>query len=310
MQEFLSLFNVALLSATLRVSTSLILAGLGYVICAQAGVVDMGLEGKLLCGAFLSVFVTGITGSHLLGVLAAMIGTALYSYIIGLVMVRLYANHTIVGIGSNFIVQGITAVLLVIVWDNAGTSDNYGKLGHALTDWFAKIPGIGGLFTRQTTIMPIAYLLVFIITIWLFKTKTGLRLRAIGENPAAADSLGLNVYRYQMLACAFSGLLCGLGGADLAIGQLGYFAKEMTSGRGYMALACAVVGRFNPKGMVIACIIVAFVDAMQVRLQTLYSISPEFFQIIPYLVPVVVISCFGGIKAPSGTGKPFRRGER
>lgn len=310
MQEFLSLFNMALLSATLRVSTPLILAGLGYVICVQAGVVDMGLEGKLLFGAFLSVFITGITGSQLLGVLAAMTGTALYSYIIGLVMVRLHANHTIVGIGSNFIVQGITAVLLVIVWDNAGTSDNYGKLDHVLTDWFAKIPGFGGLFTRQTTIMPIAYLLVFIITIWLFKTKTGLRLRAIGENPAAADSLGLNVYRYRMLACALSGLLCGLGGADLAIGQLGYFAKEMTSGRGYMALACAVVGRFNPKGMVIACIFVAFVDAIQVRLQTLYSISPEFFQIIPCLAPVIVISCVGGIKAPSGAGKPFRRGER
>ena len=310
MQEFLSLFNVPLLSATLRVSTALILAGLGYVICIQAGVVDMGLEGKLLLGAFLSVYITGITGSYLLGILSAMLGTALYSYIIGLVMVRFHANHTIVGIGSNFIIQGITAVLLVIVWDNAGTSDNYGKLAHSITDLMKKIPLIGDLFNRQTTIMLVAYVLVFLVSIWLFKTKTGLRLRSIGENPKAADSLGLNVYRYRMMACALSGVLCGLGGADLAIGQLGYFAKEMTSGRGYMALACAVVGRFNPKGMLIAAILVAFVDALQVRLQTAFSVSPEFFQIIPYLVPIIVISCFGGIKAPNGAGKPFKREER
>lgn len=113
-----------------------------------------------------------------------------------------------------------------------------------------------------------------------------------------------------MMACALSGVLCGLGGADLAIGQLGYFAKEMTSGRGYMALACAVVGRFNPKGTLIAAILVAFVDALQVRLQTAFSVSREFFQIIPYLVPIIVISCFGGIKAPNGAGKPFKREER
>ena len=310
MQEFLSLFNITLFSATLRVSTCLILAGLSYVICAQSGVVDMALEGKLLFGAFISVFLTQITGSQIVGLIGAVILTGVYGYLLGLVMVKLHANQTIVGIGSNFLMRGITAVLLVIVWNNAGTSDNVGKLASPITDLLKELPFIGKLFNRQSAVMLLAYILVIAVSVFLYKTRAGMRLRAIGENPAAADSLGLNVHRYRLLACTVGGMLCGLGGADLSLGQLGYFAKEMTDGRGYIALACAIVGRFTPSRMLITALLVGLVDALQVRLQTVYGLSPEFFQIIPYLVPIIVISCFGGIKAPSGTGKPYRRGER
>ena len=310
MGSILGLFNLTLLSATLRVSVPLVLAGLCYVICARAGVTDMGLEGKMLFAAFMAVLFTDLTGSPFLGALGAMLSTAVVSYLMGLVLIKLHAQQVIVGIGLNFLMQGITAVLMVVVWENPGSSASVSRLSSGLPDLFAKIPVIGDAFAMQTPILFIALLMVAAAHVFLFYTRAGLRMRSVGENPMAADSLGINVQRYRIAACVVGGMLCGLAGADLTIGQLGYFARNMTSGRGYIALACGVVGRFKPSGMLLTALLIALVDALQVRLQTLFNLPPQFFQIVPYVVPIIVISCFGGVKGPDGMGKPYRRGER
>ena len=310
MQEFLGLFNVGLISAALRVSTPLIMGGLSYAICAQAGVVDMALEGKMLFGAFLAMLIADMTKSQMIGVMGAALITAIYGGILGVVMVKLHGHQTVVGIGSNFLMQGFTAVFLMAIYGNTAVSVNVGKLDSSITKALAKIPVIGVIFQRQTIIMLVAIIAAVLISIYLRKTKSGLRLRSIGENPAAADSLGLNVHRTRILACVVAGFLCGLGGADLSVGQLGYFGKDMVSGRGYIALSCGVVGRYKPIPTMIVAMLVALIDAFQVRLQTVYNVPPEFFQIIPYLIPIIVIVLFGGVRSPGGFGKPFRRGER
>lgn len=304
------LINLSLLVAAIRISVPLILGGLCYVICARAGVTDMGLEGKMLFGAFMAVLFTDLTGSPFLGTVGAMLSTAAVSFLIGLVLVRLRAQQVIVGIGLNFLMQGVTSVLIVIVWGNAANSAVVERLSTAIPELIGRIPVLGSLLGTQTPIAIFALLAVIAAHLFLSRTRCGLRLRAIGENPAAADTVGISVYRYRLLVCLAGGLLCGLAGADLTIGQLGYFARNMTSGRGYIALACGVVGRFTPLGMLLTALLIALVDAMQIRLQALFSLPPQFFQIIPYVVPIVVISAFGGVKSPSGMGKPYRRGER
>lgn len=310
MSTFFGLFNEALFNSMLRISVPMILAGMCYVICARAGVIDMGLEGKMLFGAMMAVIVTDITGNPLTGMIGAMISTSVVAWIVGLIMVKLHSQQVIVGIGLNFLMQGLTTVLLAVIWGNPGNSIEVPRLSSALTDFLSGIPIIGGLFEMQTPILLLAFVVIIGVSLWMFRTKSGLRLRSIGENPSAADCLGLHVSRYRLLACILGGMLCGLAGADLSIGQLGYFAKNMTAGRGYIALSCAIVGGYKPIGVFIAALLIALVDALQMRLQAVFAIPPQLVQIIPYMVPIIVISGFGGVRAPAAMGKPYRRGER
>lgn len=310
MSTFLGLFDISLLNAMLRISVPLILASLCYAVCAQAGVIDMGLEGKMLFGAFSAVLMTQITGSPILGLLLSLIMTASIAGLIGLVMVKLHAQQVIVGIGFNFFMQGLTTVMLAAYWGNPGNSEEVPRLGNSMVKTLATIPGIGKLFRLQTNFLPLTLVIIVLISIWLFYTKSGLRLRSVGENPIAADCQGISVHRYRILACIIGGMLCGLAGADLSLGQLGYFAKDMTAGRGYMALSCAIVGRYKPSGLLVSSLLIAFIDALQMRMQAAFAIPPQFMQMIPFIVPVLVISGFGGAKPPSSLGKPYIRGER
>lgn len=310
MQSFFNLIDVSLLSATLRIGTTLILGALGYSICSRSGVIDMGIEGKLLLGAFVATYVTFLTDKPYIGVIAAMLVTAVYNFVVGLMLIKLRAQQVIVGIGSNFFMIGLTTVLLNVLWKQPSTSPPVPRLDKGVSGLLSKLPLIGKIFQMQTPIMPIVFLLILVAFIVFFKMRIGLRLRAVGENPVAADSLGIRVNSYQLIAMLICGLLCGLGGADLTVGQLGYFGKEMISGRGFIALSCAVVGRFHPFGIVATSLFFAFVDALQIRLQGAFSIPGQFFQIIPYLTPIIVLAIFSGFKTPSGLGKPLQRGER
>lgn len=310
MHSFFSLIDLSLLGATLRIGTTLLLGSLGYSICSRAGVIDMGIEGKLLLGAFIAAYVTYLTGNPTVGVLVAMLLTALYNVVVALMLVKLRAQQVIVGIGSNFLLLGLTTVLLNVLWLQPSTSPPVERLAKGITGPMSKLPLIGPIFKMQTPIMPIVFVLIVIAYIVFFKTRIGLRLRAVGENPVAADTLGIPVNRYQITAMLICGLLCGLAGADLTVGQLGYFGKEMISGRGFIALSCAVVGRFHPLGIVATSLAFAFVDALQIRLQGTFNVPGQFFQIIPYLTPIIVLGFFSGFKTPGGLGKPLNRGER
>lgn len=310
MAEILKIFDASLLCAMFRISTPMVLGGLAYVICARAGIVDMGIEGKLLFGAFISAVFTILTGNSLLGILLAIVVMVFVSWIVSVLFTRLHAQQVIVGIALNFFMTGLTTVMLRMIWDQNSVTPQFERLSSSVSETLNKIPIIGGVFDRQT---PIFYFAIFaVVATWLvlYYTKFGLRLRSIGENITAADSLGINVCRYQTVAMIVSGILCCIGGADLSVGQLGYFAQDISAGRGFIALACGVVGRFHPIGMLIVTLFISLVDALQMRFQGLFGWPPQIFQIIPYIAPIIILVSFGGAKAPSCLGKAYRRGER
>ena len=310
MEMFFALLTPALFGSMLRTSTPVLFGALAYTLSARAGITDMGIEGKLLFGAFAGAFMTELTGSPLLGALFAMVVTAVVNWLIGLILVKLRAQQVIVGIGLNFFMTGLTTVLLATVWKQPSNSPSFQRMRSPLASALMRLPGVGEIFEMQTPTLFLAWAAAIVMFVVTFRTRVGLRLRAVGENPRTADSLGINVHRYQLLSMLLGGMLCGLGGADLSVGQLGFFAKEMIAGRGFVALACASVGRFHPLTVVAVTLMVSLVDALQVRLQGAYEVPVQFFQIIPYIAPIIVLCCFGGTRAPAAMGKPFKRGER
>lgn len=312
MDSFFSIFDISFVSAMLRMSVTYMLAGLAYSLCAQCGIIDLALEGKLLGGAFIAVWISHETGSAEMGMLAAMVLMGVLSLIAALPIVFMTANQVVVGTGLNFVMQGLTTVGISIVWNRAGTTEQVAQLSSGLSHFLASLGGrdIKALFAMQTPILYITIVIMLLAWVAMYKTRKGLRLRAIGENTPAADSLGIKVQAYQLAALVLSGVLCGLAGADLSIGRLNYFTKEMSAGRGWIALAVGILGRFNPLLVALAALLIGAVEAMQIRLQSVFSLPPQLFQLIPYVVPVLILAGFGGMKLPSWLGKPYKRSER
>ncbi len=312
MAEFFGLFDISLLSALLRMSVTYMLAGLAYSICAQCGIIELSLEGKMLGGAFIAVWISYATGSAWMGTLAAMLLMGLLSLLAALPIVFMMANQVVIGTGLDFIMQGLTTVGISIVWGLDGASPQVAQLSSSVSNFLGSLGGRNTklLFGMQTPILYIAIVLLVAAYIVMYNTKKGLRLRAIGENTSAADTLGINVHAYQWGALIISGMLCGLAGADLSIGRLDYFNRDMLAGRGWIALSVSVLGRYNPLLVMLASLLVGMVEALQIRLQSVFSIPPQLFQIIPYVVPVLILAGFGGMKNPSWLGKPYRRSER
>lgn len=311
MAEFLALFDLSYLSALLRMSVTYLFAGLAYSICAQAGVIDLALEGKLLGGAFAAVCVTYLTGSPVAGVLGAAAAVALISLITALLIVYLGANQVVVGTGLNFMMKGLTTVGISIVWNRSGTTDQVQQLESHVSQWLGSLgPHMQTLFSMQTPLLYLGLIVIAVAYVVFYKTPTGLRLRAIGENTPAVDSLGVSVTRYQIAALVISGMLCAIAGADLSIGRLDYFTKEMSAGRGWIALSVGILGRFNPLGVLLSALMIGGVEALQIRLQSAFSIPSQLIQTIPYVVPILVLAGFGGVKLPSWLGRPYKRTER
>lgn len=311
MSEFLAIFNASFIAALLRMSVTYMLAGLAYSICARTGIIDLALEGKILGGAFVAVWFCYKTGSPTAGVIAAVIFMGIMSLLAAIPIVILGANHVVVGTGLNFVMQGLTTVGISIIWNRAGTTDQVAQLSSRISKYLSSFGNSAKfIFAMQTPILYFGIVLIMIAWIVIYRTRIGLRMRAIGENTPAADSLGINVRRYQLLALMISGMLCGLAGADLSIGRLNYFTKEMSAGRGWISLAVGILGQFNPAYVLLSALMIGGVEALQIRLQSAYNVPSQLFQIIPYVVPILILAGFGGVKLPSWLGKPYKRSER
>ena len=317
MDTFLSIFSVALFAATIRAATPLILAALGGIFSERSGVVNIALEGIMLVGAFFAMAVSFYASqmgmspavSAWLGVLGAVLTGFLLSMIHAVVSIRFQADQIVSGVAINILALGLTGFLLQLFFNTSGNSPSVPNLSAANIPFLSSIPIIGDIFINQPPFIWMALIAVPVASFVLYRTPLGLRLRAVGENPKAADTVGVNVFKLRYLGVALSGVLAGLAGAYLSIGQLNIFTENMTNGRGYIALAAVIFGKWSPWGAFGACLLFGFADALQISLQNAgVNLPSEFLLMLPYLLTLIALAGFiGRSNPPAAVGVPYEK---
>ena len=305
-----SVLNIGLLAATLRMATPLIYTAIGGVFTERSGVMNIGLEGMMLFGAFAAVVGSYYTGSPWLGVLAAMIIGGLVGLLHAWASVTLRADQIVSGAAINLLAVGVSNYLLIALWQRPGVSPRVAGLSTVRLPLLADLPLLGPFFASQNALTYAALTLVIVAHVVLFRTPLGLRIRAVGEHPRAADTVGVDVYRLRYLCVVFSGVMAGLGGAYLSVAYLSLFTKQMTQGRGFIALGAMIFGKWTPLGSLGACLLFGFADALQLALQTRgFPIPADFLMAIPYLLTLIALATFvGRAVAPAAIGQPYVKG--
>ncbi|SFQ00021.1 simple sugar transport system permease protein [Oscillibacter sp. PC13] len=287
-----------LISSMLRLGVPLLLAALGVLVSAKAGIVNMGMEGNMLFCAFIGALVTYWTDMPLVGLLAAVIAGLLYSLCMGVFIIKWRGNHVVVGLGFNFLMIGATTVLLKAVWNSSGNSAPLVRLPQMELPWLG----------QQSITLVIAIFAVFAVWFLLNKMNLGFRIRAVGEHPAAADSVGVNVMMYRFIALGIAGILGGLAGAELSIGQMGYFTKQMTASKGFLAYSAVIFAGYDPIYVVLTTMLLGLLDAFQMRAQSMFNIPGQLLLMLPYLVTLLALFGVGDKKKPKAAGKIYVRG--
>ncbi|SHF65461.1 nucleoside ABC transporter membrane protein [Kaistia soli DSM 19436] len=301
---------VGFLSASMRLAIPIMLAALGGLFAERSGVLNIGLEGMMLVGAFFG-FVAAYASGHLaIGVAVAVLAGLVAGLILGFYTITLGANQVVVGIALNLLAVGVTSFFYRLIF-GAGTErpriDAFVPLDLGR---LADIPVIGPLLFRQDALAYVALALVLVTGFVMAKTRFGLDIRAVGEHPEAAETLGVNVHRIRYLAIGLSGGMAALGGAFLSLSATGVFLDGMTAGRGYIALAILILGRRHAVGVLLASLLFGAADALQLRAQILPTGVPfQFLLMLPYVLTIIVLAGFvGRAGAPAALGVPFRRG--
>lgn len=308
MNEFwTAVLHINTLTTTLRLATPIALAAMAGTVSERAGVINIGLEAKLLAGAFAGAAGAYFTGSPWVGLLAALGAGALVGALFALFTLQLRADHVVAGIGLNIFILGLTTGLLQVLWGSRGTSPAVPGLPKWSVPMLKQLPGVGPLFANHSPLVYATLILAVGLTVWLFQTPSGLRLRIVGEHPLAADSVGIDVQRTRLLLLIFAGALAALGGAQLSLGHLSLFSQNMSAGRGYIALAANVFGRWHPGGALAAALLFAFTDALQMRIQTMPDPWPsELVQMLPYALTVLVLAgAFKRARPPAALGTHY-----
>ena len=301
-------FIVSLLAAAITMGTPLLYAALGEVICERSGVINLGVEGMMLIGACTGFIAGNSFGSPWAGVAAAVIAGALLALIHAFLTVTLRANQVVSGLAVTLFGTGLSGYLgQDYVGQPAGAV--FGKIAVPL---LSDIPIIGSILFKQDALVYISYFLVPFAAWYFYKTRSGLFLRAMGENPAAVDAAGINVFGLRYLYIVIGGALAGVAGAYLSLAYAPSWLENMTAGRGFIALAAVIFGRWSGAGVLLACLFFGFCDALQIRLQVgSFGVPYQFFQMIPYIATVVVLAGIGMKKAgPKSSGKPYLKEER
>lgn len=292
-EQIAVIFNISLLFMVFRVSTPILLASIGGMFSDLAGSVNIALEGLMLLSALLAVLVSTFTGSAWLGMLAGMIGATLLALILGYFSLNLKADIIIVGIAINIFASGFTVFLMNALTGEKGnfTSPETVPLPNIKIPILDSIPYLGDALSGHNVLFYVAVLLVALSHWFLYKHPMGLRIRAVGENPHAAESVGVNVTRIQYFAIAVSGMMSGLAGANLSLGYMNMFVRDMTAGRGFIALAAVLLGGRTPLGTFAAAVLFAFAEALSNVLQSL-KIPPQVVLMLPYVSTVAALVFF------------------
>jgi general nucleoside transport system permease protein len=296
-----------LLTGAVAISTALIFGALGGVITERVGVVNVAIEGQLLMGAFVCAVTSTVTGSIAVGIVSAAIAGVLVSFILGVFAIRYAVNQVIIGVVLNLLVAGLTTFLYQeVLLNNIQGLNAPPTLSRLPIPGLSLIPVIGPLLFDQNVIVYIMYVAVAGVTIGLFRTRWGLRLRAVGEHPQAADTVGINVARTRFWNVALAGFIVGIGGASFTLGGVA-FGANMTDGAGYIALAAVIFGGWHPIRATLAALLFGFAENLQSALGTLGSPVPnDFLLMLPYVVTILAVAGFvGRVRGPAASGRPY-----
>lgn len=300
------------LFASVRMAAPLTFAGIGESVAQTSGVLNIGVEGTMLAGAFMSFLLVSYTGSVILGVLAGMLIGMIFGLLHAFISVSAKQNQTISGLAINFLVLGLTSFFFLVLFGNATTLPSVKTLQPIPLPLLSKIPLIGPAFFTHDILTYLLYIIIILVTIFLKRTDYGTQLAAVGENPRAADTAGINVTRMRYLASMFNGLMCGLAGAYMMVVLFGFYIENLTAGRGYIALAAVTLGRRNPVAVFFVSLLIGLTESLQFTLQSIgVPIPSQIFTMMPYLVAVaVLLLSIGRSNDPKGLGLPYDRNER
>lgn len=302
-----------LLQGAIMLSVPLIFGSMAGLLCEKSGVINIAIEGQLLFAAFVSAVVASITQNVFLGLISAPIAGSLISLILAFFSIRFQVDQVILGFVINVLVLGLTSffytTLLIPYEDRWNVGGSFSTFPIPL---LSKIPIIGPTLFNQTIIVYLMYAFIIFIQIALFKTKWGLRTRAIGEVPVAADSVGVDVNKLRFRNVMLAGLVAGTGGAYFTVGTIGPFSQSMTAGAGFIALACLIFGKWTPRGAILAALFFGFANNLQGNLSIIgVSIPSEFMLMIPYIATIIAVSgVVGRVRAPAADGIPYIRGKK
>ncbi|MEU8224696.1 ABC transporter permease [Kribbella sp. NPDC048915] len=293
---------------TLNFATPLILGALAGVMCERAGVINIAIEGQFLVGAFTAALVSSTTNSATAALIAAAASGVVMSWLLAVFSIKYLVNQVVLGVVLVVFATGITGFLFdQFMQPDAEALNTPNVLSAVRIPGLADIPFIGPILFNQTVLVYITYLAVAVVTIVLFQTRWGLRIRAVGEHPKAADTVGIKVKRTRYSAVLAAGVLAGLGGAFFTVGYAGSFSKEMTAGNGFIALAALIMGRWHPIGAMVAALFFGFATQLQSQLQIIQTPIPgELLLMAPYLATIIAVAgLVGRVRAPKADGEPY-----
>ena len=296
----------ALIAAMLRFGTPLTFAALGGILSERSGVINIGLEGMMLMGAFFGIFGADFTGSWLLGAIIGMAAGAAMGLVHAVLSISLRADQVVGGTAINLLAWGITGYVFVAHYGTQGTPSDVPRVPEVSLPGIKEIPFVGDAIGEASLLTWLALLLVPLLALYLFRTPGGLRLRSVGEKPRAADSVGVPVLRTRYLAVVSSGALAALGGVYLSIALVGSFNEMMTDGRGFIALAAVIFGNWRPGGALAGALLFGFSSAVAQRLPAFSDSLAVLFQALPYVVTLVVVAgVIGRSRPPAAIGVPY-----
>jgi simple sugar transport system permease protein len=302
-----------ILQGAIMFSVPLIFGSLSGLLCEKSGVINIAIEGQLLFAACISAMIASISQNVIIGLIFAPIAGMLVSFLLAFFAIKYQVDQVILGFVLNVLVIGLTGYiyskLLVPYGDVWNLGPTFERMPIPL---LSKLPIIGPILFNQTIIVYLMYLIVFVIQFAMFKTRWGLRTRAIGELPIAADSVGIDVNRLRYKNVLLAGLVAGIGGSYFTLGAVGSFTKEMTAGAGFIALACLIFGKWTPRGAVTAALFFGFTTSLQGNLSIIgVSIPSEFMLMVPYIATIIAVSgVVGRVRAPAADGIPYSRGNK
>ncbi len=297
----------ALVAAMLRFATPLVFAALGGVVSERSGVVNIGLEGMMLCGAFFAIYGADLVNGWIGGLLIGMAAGAVLALVHAVFSISLRADQIVSGFALNFLALGLTGYLFLQHYGEQGTPDNLPAVPDVTLpiDW---IPFFGPALDKLNLLVWVALILVFVVWLFIFRTPTGLRVRSVGENPRAAATVGISVYKIRYFSVITSGALAAMGGAFLSIGFVHSFSQNMTAGRGFIALAVVIVGKWRPGAALLAALMFGFTQALAQRLPVFSESSATLLQALPYVVTLIAVAGLVGRSIPpAADGVPYSK---
>jgi general nucleoside transport system permease protein len=299
---------VSIVMATVRMATVVLLAALGGMYSERVGVLNIGLEGMMLFGAFFGVLTSHITQNAWIGLLGAVACGSLVGLIHAFASITLKANQVISSLAINMLATSLTVYMMVLLYGTASVSPRVPAIHPVSIPVLSDIPVVGSLLFRHSPVVYLTIVLVIVSRHLLYESPVGIRMRAVGEHPKAADTAGIDVNRMRYVGVVISGAFAGLAGGYLSLALTSSFTRGMTGGRGFLALAAMIFGKRHPIRITLACLLFGFVEAIQMRIQGL-GVPTQLVQMMPYVVTMVVIAgAVGYARTPAALGKVYEKG--